>query len=149
MVVKIEILTKQLNFFFFLPSNENREFIVFLLSDLGQNLMMNNNLSIHTESGNIFYQNFNTNANFYNFILSRQDDQTAPVPKEISYHNSFEKYPQNFLPSFSIDDVKKFDFHANKNAKYLLCRFNDSIKMSGGRKQIIKHILKVKDSIGL
>ena len=68
---------------FLLPSNKNREFIEFLLSDLGQNLMMNNSLSIYTESGNIFYQNFNTNENFYNFILTRQDDQTVPVPKEI------------------------------------------------------------------
>ena len=68
---------------FLLPSNKNREFIEFLLSDLGQNLMMNNSLSIYTESGNIFYQNFNTSENFYNFILTRQDDQTAPVPKKI------------------------------------------------------------------
>ena len=106
---------------------------------------MNNSLSIYTESGNIFYQNFNTNENFYNFILTRQDDQTVPVPKEIQYHNSFEKYTQNFLPSFSIDDAEKFDFYANKNSKHLLCRFNDYIKMSGGRKQIIKHKLKIKD----
>ena len=74
---------------------------------------MNNSLSIYTESGNIFYQNFNTSENFYNFILTRQDDQTAPVPKKIQYDNSFEKYTQNFLPSFSIDDAEKFDFYAN------------------------------------
>ena len=46
-------------------SNENREFIAFLLSDLGQNLMTNNSLSIHIENGDIFYQNFNTGENFY------------------------------------------------------------------------------------
>ena len=56
---------------------------------------------------------------------------------------------QNFLPSFSIDDVKKFDLYAHKNAKYLFYRFSDFIKMSGGKKQIIKHTLKVKDFIGL
>ena len=41
---------------------------------------MTNN-SIHIESGKIFYQNFNTGKNFYNFVLALQDDQTAPVPK--------------------------------------------------------------------
>ena len=56
---------------------------------------MTNN-SIHIESGEIFYQNFNTGKNFYNFVLALQDDQRAPVPpKRISYHRSFEMYIQN------------------------------------------------------
>ena len=45
---------------FLSPSADNREFVTFLLSDLGQNVMNNNSLSIHIESGDIFYQNFNT-----------------------------------------------------------------------------------------
>ena len=110
--------------------------------------MTGNSLSIHIESGDIFYQNFNTGESFYNFILAQQDDQTAPVPKRISYHHSFEEYIQNFLPSFSMDDVEKFDLYAHKNAKDLLYRFNDYIKMSGGKGQTINHTLKVKESIG-
>ena len=68
---------------FLSPSNENREFITFLLSNQEQNLMANNSLSIHIESGDIFYENFNTGENFYNFILAQQDDQTAPAPEQI------------------------------------------------------------------
>ena len=140
-------ITQQLDFFYggedsnfnraveFLSlSNENREFIAFLLSDLGQNLMTNNSLSIHIEGGDIFYQNFNTGENFCNFLIAQQNDQTATVPKRFSYHHSFEHYVQNFLPSFSLDDVNKFDLYSNKNAKYLFYRFNDYIKMSGGKK---------------
>ena len=111
--------------------------------------MTNNSLSIHIESGDIFYQNFNTGENFYNFLIAQQNDQTAAVPKRVSYHHSLEHYVQNFLPSFPLDDVDKFDLYSNKNAKYLFYRFNDYIKMSGGKKQIIKHTLKIKDSIGL
>ena len=44
--------------------NENREFNKFLISDQGQNLMTNNSLSTHIESGDIFYQNFNTGEKF-------------------------------------------------------------------------------------
>ena len=51
-------------------SNKNREFIAFLLSDLGQSLMANNSFSVHIESGDIFYQNFNTGENFYNFLIA-------------------------------------------------------------------------------
>ena len=111
--------------------------------------MTNNSLSIHIESRDIFYQNFNTGKNVYNFTLAQKDDQTAPVPKRISNHHSFEKYIQNFLPSFSFDSVKKFDLYPHKNAKYLFYRFSDYLKMSGGKKQTIKRTLKVKDSIGL
>lgn len=39
---------------FLSSSSKNREFMAFLLSDLGQNLMTNNSLSIHIKSGDIF-----------------------------------------------------------------------------------------------
>ena len=94
--------------------------------------MTNNSLSIHIESGDIFYQNFNTGENFYNFILSKYEDQTAPVPKR-----------------FSIDDVQKIDLYAHKNAKYLFYRFNGYIKTSSEKRQTIKHTIKVNNSIGL
>ena len=52
----------------------NNEFVSFLCSDMGQNILMNNSLSIHVERGNIFYDNFSTNENFYNFLLAQQDE---------------------------------------------------------------------------
>ena len=73
----------------------------------------------------------------------------APIPKRIAYHYSFEKYTQKFLPSFSIDNVEKFDLFTNKSSKHLFYRFNNFTEASGGQKQIIKHTSKVKNSIGL
>ena len=52
--------------------------------------MTNNSLSIHIESGDIFYQNFNTGENFYNFLIAQQNDKTTTVPKRFSYYHSFE-----------------------------------------------------------
>ena len=40
--------------YFLSPNNDNREFIAFLASNKRQNVMANNNLSIHVESGNTF-----------------------------------------------------------------------------------------------
>ena len=55
----------------FLSLNEdNNEFISFLCSDIGQNIMANNSFSIHVESGDIFYSDFNKKENFYNFLLA-------------------------------------------------------------------------------
>ena len=96
----------------------NREFAAFLLSDLGRQTMTQNKLSIHVESGDIFYNNHNTEENFYSFLLSQQNDEAAYVPKKFSYSNTFEKYITSFLQMFSIDDQEKFDLLAFKNSKY-------------------------------
>ena len=48
--------------------------------------MTNNSLSIHIETGNIFYKNFNTNKNFYSFLLARQDESKAIIPKRFLHH---------------------------------------------------------------
>ena len=52
------------------PNKDNNEFVSFLCSDRGPNIMAYNSLSIHIESGNVFYQNFNSNENFYSFLLA-------------------------------------------------------------------------------
>ena len=52
----------------------NREFGAFLMSDLGRRIMVENKLSIHVESGDIFYENHNTGENFYNFLPAQQND---------------------------------------------------------------------------
>ena len=66
--------------------------------------MTNNSLLIHAESGNVFYQNFNTNEHFYSFLLARQDERKSIVPKRVYYSYSFEKYIQSYFPLFSTDD---------------------------------------------
>ena len=121
----------------FLSLNEdNNEFVSFLCSDNGQNVMTNNSLSIHIKSGNIFYQNFNTNENVYSFVLAQQDETK-------------EKFIKNYFLSFSSDNIEKFDLFTNKNSKYLLYKFNDWIEsLQGTEKITIQHTAKAKDSFG-
>ena len=76
---------------------QNREFAAFLMSDEGRRLMTQNKLSIHVETGDIFYNNHNTEENFYNFLLSQQNEEAAFVQKRFSYSNSFENYITQFL----------------------------------------------------
>ena len=111
--------------------------------------MTSNRLSVHIANGDIYYENHNTSGNFYNFLIDQQNEDAAFIPKKFAYRNSFEKYISSFLPAFSIDDVEKYDLYANKNSKYLFYRFNEYIKASGSKRRKIKHIKKLKDSIGL
>ena len=137
------------NIEFLNPRSDNREFFAFLLSDLGRNVMTSNRLSIQISSGDIYYKNHNTGKSIYTFLVDQQNEDKAFIPKQFTYKNSFEKYISNFLPSFSIDDVEKYDLYAKKNLKYMFYRFNEYIKAYGGKRREIKHTQKLKDSIGL
>ena len=101
-------------------SEDNSEFVSFLCSDMGQNKMTNDSFSIHIETGDIFYNDFNTKENFNSFLLAQQDELKQFIPKRISYHYSFEKYTRSYLPSFSLEEIDRFDMLSNKNQKYLL-----------------------------
>ena len=57
------------------------------MSDLGWKTMTKNKLSLHVDSGDIFYDNHNTGENFYSFLLSQQNDEAAYVPKKFSYRD--------------------------------------------------------------
>ena len=111
--------------------------------------MTSNKLSIHVESGDIFYENHNTGENFYNFLIAQQNEQAADIPKKFSFRSSFELHISSFLSAFSIDDAEKYDLFTHKKSKYLFYSFNDSVKTYGSYRRIIRHTLKMKDSVGL
>ena len=129
-------------------SEDNNEFVSFLWSDMGQNIMTNNILSIHIETGDIFYNDFNTKENLYNFLLTQQGEIKQFIPKRISYHYSFEKYTHSYFPSFSLEEIHKLDLLSNKNTKYLMYKFNDWIESMGAEKILIRRTAKVRDEIG-
>ena len=84
--------------------------------------MTNNSLSIHTETEDIFYNDFNTKENFYKFLLVQQDELKQFIKIN---HYTFAKYTRSYLPSFSLEEIHKLHLLSNKNAKYLLYKFND------------------------
>ena len=73
----------------------------------------------------------NTGENFSNFLIAQQNEQAAFIPKKFSYRNGFAAYISQFLQTFSLDDVKKYDLYFHKNTKYLFYCFNDYVKPMG------------------
>ena len=59
-------------------SKASLEFLQYLSSDYGKELLQRNKLKIHVESGEIFHDNINTGKNFYN-IFSDQEDGTKKI----------------------------------------------------------------------
>ena len=56
-------------------SKASLEFLEYLSSEYGKELLLKNKLQIHVESGEIFHGNVNTGENYYNFF-SNQEDET-------------------------------------------------------------------------
>ena len=81
-------------------------------------------MSIHLERRNLFYDNFNTQESFYDFLLNQQDENKQIIKKKISYNQPFKNYLHQFLQSFDYDEIDKFDLYSDKNAKYLFYGFN-------------------------
>ena len=119
------------------------------MSDEGRILMTQNKLSIHVQTGDIFYDNHNTEENFYNFLLSQQNKEAALVAKKFSYFNSFENYITQFMQNFSIDEQEKFDLLSFKNSKYLFYVFNSFVRLNGNPRYRLLHTRKMKDSVAL
>ena len=55
-------------------NRENLDFIDFLSSDIGSQIFRENMLLIHIETGNIFYDNYNTGESIYEFLMRQQDN---------------------------------------------------------------------------
>ena len=119
------------------------------MSDEGRQLITQNKLSIHVETGDIFYDNHNTKENFYNFLLSQQNEEAAFVPKKFSYSNSFKNYITQFLQNFNIDDQEKFDLLSFKNSKYLFYVFINFVRLYDNLRYRLLHTRKMKDSVAL
>ena len=106
-------------------SDNNSNFIDFLASDFGSQILRKNMLSIHIETGNIFFDNYNTNESLYKVLVRQKDETKKIIHATLSYEDSFSNYIKHFLDDVDPETVDKFDFFTNKNAKYLFYRFNN------------------------
>ena len=96
-------------------TGDNSDFIEFLSSKMGEQIMQENSMSIHLEHGNLFYDNVNTQESVNDFLLIQQDENTQIKNRKISYNQQFKNYLHQFLQSFDYDEIDKFDLYYDKN----------------------------------
>ena len=106
-------------------NKDNGNFIDFLSSDIGSQIFRENMLSVHIETGNVFYDNSNKNKSIYSFLLKQQDETKQIMHATLTYKDSFSNYLKYFLDDLENESVEKFDFFAHKSLKYLFYKFND------------------------
>ena len=103
-------------------SKSSLEFLDYLSSDYGKELLHKNKFKIDLESGANFYDNVNTGKNFYNFFSDQEDETKKFVDLNLNSSRDLEYYIREIL-SGTTDD--RFELHKNATAKFLFHRFNN------------------------
>ena len=120
-------------------------FINVLQSNVGKKILEDNKLKIHIETGNIYYDNNDTNESIHNLIAA----QTNPISGEIDHSFTFDRdyatYFQWLTDAFNESTKNKLDIFTNKNSKFLFYHFNDYLQQSGKETIKIKHSVVTQD----
>ena len=102
---KIEFYFGGQNYNFFLVcsklnlSKEN----YFLYSDIGSQILRENMLSIHTETGNIFFKNYNMNESIYDFLLRQQNETKKIIHATLTYKDSFSNFLTELYRNLTVE----------------------------------------------
>ena len=132
----------------FADDNEDiTEFINFLQGDICRNILENNKLQIHVDSGKIFYENEDSNESIFNFILAQNNPISGYIDRNISFDQDYKTYFQWVATAFSEAEKNKLDILTNVNSKFLFYRFNDFLQQRSKKTKSIKHSVVTKDYI--
>ena len=131
------------------PNQETAFFIDFLMTDFGSQLMKENNLSIHIQAGDLYYNGTNMGESIYNLVLAQNDSSKKIVKEKLYYAGSFEEYLSEFLAGFSAEEDAKLDTLTNKSIKYLFYRYNESLIFHSNDPVFIVHTKASADEVVL
>ena len=117
-------------------SKASLEFLKYLSSDYGKELLQKNKLKFPVESREIFHDNINTGANFYNFFSDQEDETKKFVDLNLNLSGDLECYVREILSGTTED---RFELHKNATTKFLFHRFNNFRQSFALSKFQLKH----------
>ena len=122
-------------------TTENINFIDFLQSEYCKEILQNNDLKIHIETGNVYYDDKDTNEFIFEFIQNQQNTSKGIIRYDFKFNRNFRDYFKWILNEYDAQQKTTFDVLAHKNVKFLVYRYND-LRASGGDELIkIRHSL--------
>ena len=68
------------------------QFVDFLQSDYYKEILQSNDLKIHIETGNIYYQDTDTNESIFEFMKNQQDTSKGFVKSGLKLDGSYKSY---------------------------------------------------------
>ena len=95
------------------PDNQNS--VDFISIEYCAEIMRESKLSIHIETGNIYYDNMNTGESLYEFILNQQVETKKSITATLSYGRFLEDYLKEFLSGIDAETDDRFGTLTNKD----------------------------------
>ena len=123
------------------------KFINFLESKICKRILISNKLKIHIETGNIYYDNNDTNESIHNFILSQINPIAGTINHDFTFDRDYTTYFHWINDTFSESKRNKLDILTNKNSKFLFYHFNDHLQQNNQTIQKVKHTVVTDDYI--
>ena len=113
-------------------SKGNEEFLGYLASKYGRDVLQTNKLKIHLESGEIYQDNINTGESLYNFLRAQEEVSKKFLNLDTNLSGDLEYYIRKILDRVTDE---KFNVHINSTSKFFFYRFNN-FRQSFGHTQI-------------
>ena len=104
-------------------------------------------MKIHVETGNIYYDNHDTNESIHNFILAEASPISGEIDHTFTFDRDYVTYFQWLTEAFSASKKNKLDIFTNKNSKFLFYHFSDYLEQNGNQMKKIKHSIVTQDYI--
>ena len=117
------------------------KFSDFLQTDYCKEILISNDLKVYIETGNIYYNDTDTNESIFEFMKNEQDTSKGIINTDLKYEGNYKSYFQWILNGFEPYGKTKYDLLSFKNTKYLLYWFNDFQNSIG------ESLIKVKHSV--
>ena len=128
-------------------SSNTLEFLDFLQGKICKKILEDNKLKIHVETGNVYYDNTNTNESIHNFILTQINPTSGEIEHSFTFDRDYVTYFQWLTDAFSASTKSKLDTFTNKNSKFFFYCFNDYLQQNGEEIKKIKHSVVTQDYI--
>ena len=106
-------------------TNENIDFVDFLQSDFCKEILLSNDLKIHIETGNIYYQDKDTKESIFEFMKKQQNISKGIIHHILKFDGNYKNYFKWILNEFEAQEKNRHDIFSNQNTKYLVYHYND------------------------
>ena len=103
--------------------------------------MQSNDLKIHIETGNLYYNDRDTNESIFDFMKNQQNNSKGVINYDLKFDGSYKHYFKWILNEYEAPEKTKYDLFVFQNTKYLVYRFNNSQNSIG------RPLIKIRHSV--
>ena len=95
-------------------ANEHIQFVDFLQSDYCKEILQSNDLKIYVETGNIYYNDTDTNECIFDFMKNQQNTSKGIVNTNLKFDRTYKNYFQWILNGFEEQEKTRYDLFVQK-----------------------------------